>query len=92
MKTNTFKYTFTLLFLFFLIACSTRKDTFLARNSHALSTKYNILYNGQIGLDKGVATVKATTVDNFWKRLPIERMQINDDVTAEGKPKNTDFG
>lgn len=91
MKTNTFKYTFTLLFLFFLIACSTRKDTFLARNSHALSTKYNILYNGQIGLDKGVASVKATTVDNFWKRLPIERMQINDDFTAEGKPKNTDF-
>lgn len=91
MKTNTFKYTFTLLFLFFLIACSTRKDTFLARNSHALNTKYNILYNGQIGLDKGVATVKATTVDNFWKRLPIERMQINDDFTAEGKPKNTDF-
>jgi hypothetical protein len=36
------------------VACSTKKNTFLSRNSHALSTKYNILYNGQIGLDKGI--------------------------------------
>ncbi|WP_438861672.1 tetratricopeptide repeat protein [Flavobacterium maritimum] len=91
MKINTFKYLYILIFLFFLIACSTKKDTFLARNSHALSTEYNILYNGQIGLDKGIAGIKANTIDNFWKRLPIERMLITDDFSPEGKPKNTDF-
>ena len=91
MKTKIFKYAFFLASLFFLAACSTKRDNFVSRNSHALSTKYNILYNGQIGLDKGILAIKADSKDNFWKRLPIERMQISDDVPAEGKAKNTDF-
>jgi tetratricopeptide (TPR) repeat protein len=80
------------LFLSLLIACSTKKDTFLARNSHALSTKYNILYNGQIALDKGVKGINDNTTENFWKRLPVEKMQLTDDLPAvDGKPKNADF-
>ena len=63
----------------------------MARNSHALSTKYNILYNGQVGLDKGVKEIKANTDDDFWKRLPIEKMQIVEDLTSTTKPKNTNF-
>ena len=91
MKTKIFKHTFSLIFLLVLVACSTKRDNFLSRNSHALSTKYNILYNGQIGLDKGMLAIKADAKDNFWKRLPVESMQINDDSPAEAKPKNTDF-
>ena len=91
MKTKTFKHIFSLGFLLFLVACSTKKDTFLARKSHALSTKYNILYNGQIGLDKGVNGIKANSKDNFWKRLPIERMQMEEEISPDGKPKNADF-
>jgi len=91
LKTKAIKHTFFIAFLFFLVACSTRKDTFMSRNSHALSTRDNILYNGQIGLDKGIEGIKANSKDNFWKRLPIERMQINDEITAVGKPKNSDF-
>ena len=91
MKTKIFKHTFSLAFLLFLVACSTKRDNFLSRNSHALSTKYNILYNGQIGLDKGMLAIKADAKDNFWKRLPVERMQINEGFAAEAKPKNTDF-
>ena len=91
MKINTSNFLFFVLFLLFLVACSTKKDSFLSRNSHALSTKYNILYNGQIGFDKGVASVKANTKDNFWKRLPIEIMQVNDELIPGEKPKNADF-
>lgn len=91
MKTNTYKYIFILGFLFFLIACSTRKDTFLARKSHALSSEYNILFNGQIGLDKGIKSIESKNKDNFWKRLPIEKMQFSDDNSADAKPKNADF-
>ena len=91
MKTKIFKHIFSLVFLLILVACSTKRDNFLSRNSHALSTKYNILYNGQIGLDKGMLAIKADAKDNFWKRLPVESMQINDDFPAEAKPKNTDF-
>ena len=91
LKTKIFKHTFFIAFLLFLVACSTKRDSFLARNSHALSTKYNIDYNGQIALDKGIQEIKTNTKDNFWKRLPIERMQIIDDNTAESKTKNANF-
>lgn len=63
----------------------------MARNSHALSTKYNILYNGQVGLDKGVMAVNASSDDDFWQLLPVEKMQIVEDFTSTTKPKNTDF-
>ncbi|OXG03434.1 protein involved in gliding motility SprE [Flavobacterium araucananum] len=91
MKKNTLKYSFFLVFLFLLIACSTKKDTFLARNSHALSTKYNILYNGGIGLDKGLKSIKANNQDNFWKMLPIEKMQFDENFSEGEKTKNADF-
>ena len=91
MKTKTLKHTFFIAFLILLVACSTKKDTFLARNSHALSTRDNILYNGQKGLNKGIEGIKAESKDNFWKRLPVERMQIKEDNTADGKSKNANF-
>ena len=91
MKNNILKYSFVLGFLLFLIACSTRKDTFISRNIHALSTKDNILYNGQIALDKGIIELKATYKDNFWENLPIERMQVNKDELKPGDAKNANF-
>jgi hypothetical protein len=91
LKTITIKYGVSTGFLLFLVACSTRNNSFLSRNSHALSTEYNILYNGQLGLDKGIEGIKSNNKDNYWARLPIERMQISDEFTAEGKPKNADF-
>lgn len=86
------KFTFVLGFLFFLVACSTKRDNFLARNSHALSTKYNILYNGQVGYNKGELAIDAVNKDNYWNLLPIERMQIIEEDTATNeKTKNPDF-
>ena len=61
------------------------------RNSHALSTKYNILYNGGIGLDKGLKSIQANNQDNFWDILPIEKMQFDDNFSDEQKTKNPDF-
>ena len=91
LKTTGCKPFYPLFLFIFLIACSTKKNTFLARNSHALSTRYNILYNGQIGLDKGVNGLTSGNKDNFWELLPIERMQLSESTTAEDKPKNADF-
>ena len=58
---------------------------------HALSARDNILYNGQIALDKGITDLKATYKDNFWEVLPIERMQV---IKEDDKPepaKNSNF-
>lgn len=74
-----------------MIACSTKNNTFVNRNSHALSTKYNILYNGGIGLDKGLKSIQANNQDNFWDILPIEKMQFEENFSDEQKTKNPDF-
>ena len=74
-----------------MVACSTKKDTFLARNSHALSTKYNILYNGEVAFDKGVKTIKSNNDDDFWQLLPPEKMQIKEDINLNSKSSNADF-
>lgn len=58
---------------------------------HALSTRDNILYNGQIALDKGVAEVKGTYKDNFWELLPIERMQVTKEEDKPETAKNANF-
>jgi len=91
LKTNTIKYFILSGLLFFLIACSTKRNTWLSRNSHALSTKDNILYNGGIGLAKGIEEVKLQNTDNFWKILPVERMQVSEDNLMPGNTKNTNF-
>ncbi len=91
MKTNTLKYLLYIGLFFFLIACSTKKNTFLSRNSHALSTEFNILYNGQLALDKGIEDVKLQNKDNFWELLPIERMQITEDKMLPGDNRNANF-
>ena len=58
---------------------------------HAVSTEYNILYNGDIALQKGVEELKTQYQDNFWELLPIERMQIKDDAMMPGDKKNPNF-
>ncbi|MGV3697687.1 type IX secretion system periplasmic lipoprotein PorW/SprE [Flavobacterium sp.] len=91
MKTNTIKFFIFSGLLLFLIACSTKRNTWLSRNSHALSTKDNILYNGGIALDKGVEEVKLQYKDNFWEILPVERMQISEQAMMPGQAKNANF-
>jgi len=92
LKTNLLRYISIAGFFLFLIACSTKRNSFLSRNSHALSSKYNILYNGGIALDKGVTDLKAQYKDNFWEPLPIERMQISQENALPGQAnKNPNF-
>lgn len=91
MKNNTLKYALVIGFLFFMLACSTNRNTFVSRNSHALSTEYNILYNGGLAYDKGLVELKSTYNDNFWETLPIERIQLDADELMPGQAKNANF-
>lgn len=91
MKKTNFSYTYFLVVALFVVACSPKKNTFLSRNSHALSTKYNILYNGNIALVNGVENLKLQYNDNFWEVLPVERIQIKELKFLPGTNKNSDF-
>jgi len=85
LKTNILKYLSIVSLLLVLIACSVKKNTFISRNSHALSTKDNILYNGGLALDKGIGELKSQYKDNFWEILPIERMQVKKEQAMPGE-------
>ncbi|WP_412559630.1 tetratricopeptide repeat protein [Winogradskyella sp. MIT101101] len=72
-------------------SCSRKKDTFINRNFHALGTKYNILYNGNIALERGKLAVNDEFTENFWELLPVERMKVSEDIFLPGQTKNADF-
>jgi len=58
---------------------------------HAVSTEYNILYNGDIALNKGIEELKTQYKDNFWEILPVERMQEKAEEMMPGDKKNPNF-
>lgn len=91
MKSTIFKYTLAIVFLFFLIACSVKKDKFVNRNFHSVTTKYNVLYNGNVALTKGIDELKLTYKDNFWEILPIERTTEVEEAIPTGQTKNKNF-
>ncbi len=91
MKSNLIKYSFTVCFFLILIACSVKKDKFINRNFHAVTTEYNVLYNGNLALEKGLQELKVTYKDNFWEILPIERTSDIEEVVLPGQTKSKNF-
>ncbi|MBZ9627058.1 hypothetical protein LB450_02985 [Psychroflexus sp. CAK1W] len=61
-----------------ITACSRKKDKFLNRNFHAMTTYYNIVYNGNLALDQGKKEVQNAYNEDYWAVLPIERMAIKE--------------
>jgi hypothetical protein len=74
-----------------LVACSRKKDSFVNRNYHAVTGEFNTLYNGEVAFDKGKASLAGTFNDNYWKVLPIERMESKDEVILPGDSKDPNF-
>ena len=59
-----FKYnkTIILLIIFFLSSCNAYKS---------ISSKYNILYNGELFLNEGINQLRDSYKENFWEILPV---------------------
>lgn len=89
---SIYKITLFLLAVGLLAACSRKKNTFLSRNTQAVATEYNTLYNGDMAFDNGKRQLAMGYRDNFWEILPVERIDVQE---AEGKnagaSKNGDF-
>lgn len=82
---------FTLLGGMVFSACSTKKDAFINRNWHALNTKYNVLYNGNIAFEQGREELNASYKDDYWEILPIERLEVTDDIKLDSEDNNPNF-
>ncbi|MEW4922409.1 hypothetical protein [Algibacter sp. 2305UL17-15] len=74
-----------------ITSCSRKKNKFVSRNFHAVTAEYNALYNGDIALEQGKSSLNASYQDDYWDILPIERMQIDEDVILPGQSKNENF-
>lgn len=74
-----------------LAGCSRKKDKFINRNWHAVTTEYNTLYNGGLALDLGEKQITESYKENYWEILPVERMQISKEITLDGPVKNESF-
>ena len=63
--------------VFLVASCSTKKDRFVNRNWHALNSKYNVLFNGEMAFDQAWNQLQNGYEENFWEPLPIERFVVN---------------
>ncbi|TDQ28563.1 type IX secretion system periplasmic lipoprotein PorW/SprE [Tenacibaculum caenipelagi] len=61
-------------------SCSVKKDAFVNRSYHAVTTKYNVLFNGEQAYLKGLKEIQDKHEDNFWKRLQIEPITFDESV------------
>lgn len=74
-----------------VVACSTKKDSFVNRKFHSVTTEYNVLFNGQEAFDKGEKDLFSGYQDNFWEILDIERVQNLENTMMPGQTKNENF-
>ncbi|MDT0620529.1 hypothetical protein RM520_02770 [Croceitalea sp. P007] len=72
-------------------ACSVKKDKFINRNWHALNTKYNTLYNGNIAFETGRQELNNSYRDDFWEILPVERLEVTDEIKLDSEDNNPNF-
>ena len=64
-------------FLAILIAgCSRKKDKFLNKNFHSVTTKYNFLFNGNNLYAEGLSDLENDVKENFWTLLPLEKLSL----------------
>lgn len=91
MKTPFKAYIILCLSALILIGCSRKNDSFVSRNFHAVTTEYNTLYNGYNALEQGRKSLNEGYTDNYWEILPVERMQVSDEIVLPGQSKNADF-
>src|SRR5690625_1050902 len=89
LKTKTKSYFYkTLIFisiLTVLTSCSRKKNKWLNRNYHAMTTYYNILYHGNIALEQGKTQVNENYEDNYWETLPVERLANTEEEIKYGE-------
>lgn len=91
MKT-TFKVILTITFcVFFALSCSRKKDKFISRSYHAVTAEFNPLFHGYNALSEGRQSLNESYFDNYWEVLPIERLEIFDDIVMPGQSKNESF-
>lgn len=77
--------------LLVLVSCSRKKDKFINRSYHAVTAEFNALYNGYLALEEGRESLNESYQDNYWDILPVERLEVLDEVFLPGQTRNESF-
>lgn len=80
------------LLLALIMSCSTRKNTFINRNFHAVTTEFNVLFNGQQAYLKGIEQINTEYKDDFWEILPIEPIKFEREQLIQNTNLGAGFG
>lgn len=75
--------------LFF--SCSTKKNNALSRNWHALNTRYNTLYHGNIAFEQARAALNSGYQDDYWEVLPVERLEVTEEIKLDSEGNTPGF-
>ena len=62
-----------------IVSCSTKKDTIISRNYHALTSEYNILFNGNTAFQDGIKAIDETYKEDWFSQIPIEPITFDED-------------
>ena len=63
-----------IILVFLLVSCSTKKDTFVNRNYHRITSEFNTLFNGRENLEKGLLESENNHEIDFTSLLKLERV------------------
>ncbi len=85
MKRGIRKYIFFTGIFFIFFSCSTKKDSFVNRGFHEMNAKFNVLFNGDEAFSEAKKILDETYEDNYWERLPIEPLKIEDEIPMPGQ-------
>ncbi|QOD59906.1 tetratricopeptide repeat protein [Polaribacter haliotis] len=61
-----------------IYSCSTKKDTVISRNFHAMTAYFNILFNGEEAFKQGIKGINEGYKDDWFKQLPIEPIEFDE--------------
>ena len=64
-------YTVIIIFLVFFSSCSTKKKSWVHRQYHNTTAKFNGYFNGNESLKEGIKKLKNNHKDNYTNILPI---------------------
>lgn len=63
----------------------------MTRNYRAINTEFNALYNGNLALEQGIRALKQNIKEDYFEILPIELINLKDDIQLPGESRNSDF-
>ena len=88
MKIRTLHIGYLLLAVLLMSACSTKKNTAATRNYHALTTRFNIGFNGSESYREGLENIEKANKDDYTRVIPM--YPIGNKASATAAVSNMD--